>query len=192
MATSARVGSRSARQSSSATQNIDTSNWVQVDADALPASRRDLFLRRRQAIEIYLQGAKDEEIRQKCDISLTNVYRIITKRCLAPHSDGNLYGWRGALPYVRTNGYKRKTAIQVAADGSGSGTSGALQWLFGSLQGREIEASFRAKILAKPRGLEGAKLSKQRLFLWFINQLREKGYERRGEWPFRVANTTHF
>lgn len=94
-------------------------------------------MRRRQAIELYLGGATDADIRKKCGMSRSNVYRIIIKRCLLPHADGELYGWRGALPFERTDDYKRKTAI-TAGEG-GSGTAGALQWLFASPEGRELE-----------------------------------------------------
>jgi hypothetical protein len=143
-----------------------------------------MFMHRRRAIELYLQGASDADIRREAGMSRSNVYRLIVERCLLPHSDGDLYGWRGALPYLRVVGYRRKSKPHAGEDGTGS--VGALQWLFASPQGRDLEERFCKQILAKADGLKGPGRLKQTLFRWLIGELRDLGYERRGEWPFTV------
>ena len=100
-----RIRSRSLRPSYAGVQGVDTGDWVQVDADALPADQRTRFIRRRRAIELYLQGATDSVIRREAGMARSNVYRLIVDRCLLPHADGDLHGWRGALPFSRVGCY---------------------------------------------------------------------------------------
>jgi hypothetical protein len=179
-----RIGSRSVGKLDAAVQGVDTAGWAKIDADALPADQREMFMRRRRAIELYLQGSSDAEIRREAGMSRQNVYRLIVQRCLLMHEDGNLQGWRGAKPFLRVKGYYRKT--KPVADEAGAGAAGSLQWLFSSPEGRTLEGRFREQILAKATGLAGPGRPKQPLFRWLINELRELGYERRREWPFNV------
>lgn len=181
-----RVGSRSAGGSihSANLGEVDVGAWVQVDADALVPAERERFMRRKRAIQLYLDGASPLEIRRQTGQSRSNVYRLIVDRCLQPHEDGELFGWRGALPFLRVNRYVRHTKPEV--DETGAGASGALHWLFSSPDGRLLEQRFRERILKKATGLEGPGRSKQALFRWVIAELRTMGYERRGEWPFNV------
>lgn len=185
MATPTRVGSRSAGGSLSALPSeIDPAAWAQVDPDALPADQRAQFMKRKRAIQMYLDHATSANIFEQTGIARSNVYRLIVERCLRPHKDGDIHGWRGALPHFRVNGYNRQKKLTVGQDGAG--TSGSLQWLFASPEGRTLEQRFRKEILAKATGLASQRREKQRLFRWFIGELRSLGYERRGEWPFNV------
>lgn len=179
-----RVGSRSAKAALGAARGLDTATWTCVDPDALPPTHRAMFMRRRCAIELYLQGASDTEIRAAVEMARSNVYRLIVDRCLQPHPDGDLFGWRGALPYLRTAAYHRKTLPKPGEDGAG--TSGALQWLFASPMAPDLESRFRKQILATASGLTGPGRLKQPLFRWLLGELRGLGCERRGEWPFNV------
>ena len=179
-----RIGSRSLRPSYAGVRGVDTGDWVQVDADALPADQRTRFMRRRRAIELYLQGATDSVIRREAGMARSNVYRLIVDRCLLPHADGDLHGWRGALPFSRVGGYHRRTKPTPGEEGAG--VAGALAWLFASPEGQALEMRFRKRILVKASGLTGPGRRKQPLFRWLIGELRDLGYERRGEWPFNV------
>jgi len=49
---------------------------------------------------MYPAGASDAELKQFTGLPRSNVYRIITERCLAPNPDGTLMGWRGACPSI--------------------------------------------------------------------------------------------
>lgn len=158
--------------------------WPAVDADALPEARRTQFLRRKTGIVLYFNGASEADIRAACGFGRSHIYRLITERCLAQHPDGNVNGWRGALPHIRVKEWSRTAPLELG-DG-GVGAAGALQWLFESPGGRSIESRFRRQILGKVPRLASAKRSKQELFTWLIKELREAGLEARGEWPFNV------
>jgi len=162
----------------------DPSQWCAVDVSALPEARRAQFLCRKKAIELYLDGASDSIIQMETGLKLRNVYRLIKERCLAQAEDGTILGWRGALPHLRIKEYARQSKPIV--NEWGQGAVGALQWLFSSTGGAEIEARFRQQILGKTRPLENSKRSRKSHFRWFIEELRSLGVEERGEWPFNV------
>ena len=62
MTKSSGVGSRSVSRSPAEVRGVDTGAWARVDADALPPEQRKLFMRRRRAIELYVQGASDRHL----------------------------------------------------------------------------------------------------------------------------------
>lgn len=158
--------------------------WTQVDADALPEDRRELFLRRKTGIQLYFDGATEADIREACGFGRSHIYRLITERCLAQNPDGNVNGWRGALPHRRVKEWSRTTPLEVSD--AGAGAAGALRWLFESPGGSDLEAKFRKQIIGKVPKLAAAMRPKQELFTWFIKVLRAAGLEARGEWPFNV------
>lgn len=162
----------------------DLSQWSPVDVSALPEARRVQFLSRKRAIELYLDGATDAVLQKETGLKRRNVYRLVTERCLSQAEDGTIQGWRGALPHMRIKEYARQSTPTV--NEWGEGAVGALQWLFSTAGGAEIEAKFRQRILGKTRALEATRRSRQSHFRWFIEELRAHGYEARGEWPFNV------
>lgn len=184
MAVSTRIGSRAGLAAQRVVDDLDVSKWPLVDHLALPEDRREQFLRRKRAIELYLAGVTETEIQLETGLSVPTVYKLIVHRCLSRDDTGQLMGWRGALPYYRIRGYERQRSIKVGPDGHG--TAGALGWLFASPQCQGIQARFDDRILALPKGLRAKHLSKKELFLWFIQELRSLGLERSGQWPFNV------
>jgi hypothetical protein len=106
MALSGRIGYRSTPNSELSSQSIDLGNWPMVDENSLSAARKTKFLARKKAIELYLKGATDAVLQKKTGEKRSNIYRIITNRCLQRHSDGDIFGWRGALPHFRVHSSK--------------------------------------------------------------------------------------
>ncbi|WP_162995963.1 hypothetical protein [Acidovorax sp. 1608163] len=165
---------------------VDPSTWSQIDEDALTEERRELFLRRKKAVLDYFDGASAQEIKQRWGMGRSQVYRLISERCLKTARDGHLFGWRGLIPHMRITPWTRQTTPEII-EGSGAGSAGSLQWLFSSPQNRTLEQKFRERILKTPTGLEGTRRSKQVLLRWFYSKLQENGVELRGEWPFNTA-----
>lgn len=152
-----------------------TSQWPSVDIDALEEESREVFLRRKKGILLYLEGATDKQIREGCDFGRSQIYRLITERCQKQHEDGTLYGWRGAIPNMRTKPWKRKTPPKSPST-SGAGTAGSLQWVFESPVGHGLEQAFRSRILGNKRSsLEAPRRRDIALFTWFLNELRSRG-----------------
>lgn len=185
MARRARIGSAAWQGSVALPEQLNPSAWVEVDAQALSEERRALYLRRRRGIELYFAGATEPELKQACGLGRAHIYRLITERCLQQHPDGNLYGWRGALPHARVKAYTRTKPVTV--NDWGGGAVGALQYLLGSSQCRGLQEKFHERILARTAALQSPRRSRAELFRWFIEELRQRGFEQRGEWPFNVA-----
>lgn len=179
-----RIGSRVGTSQAPESDPVVLDEWPPVDIDALTPQRREIFLRRKTGIELYFAGASEAELRASCDFGRSHIYRLIKERCLAPHPDGDIFGWRGALPHLRVTPWTRQSTVAPSVFGTGS--SGALQTLFASPSGRTLEERFTKEILGKRPALEVNKRPKQSLFAWFIRELRAAGFERRGEWPFNV------
>lgn len=184
MAKRQRIGARSAVADLAFAQQIDLTHWVEVDEGALPVARREQFLNRKRAIELYFDGANDAMLHQETGLKRRNVYRLIAERCLQQAEDGTLMGWRGALPFFRIKEYTRHAPPKVSEWGDGA--AGALQWFFSLPGGHDFETRFREHILSKGPSLAAARQPRQALFHWFIDELRKLGYETRGEWPFNV------
>lgn len=184
MSVGTRIGSKARRDGLAVQSRVDSAAWISVDDTALPEAQRDLFLRRKRGIERYLEGASAAELKNDCGLGRSHIYRLITERCLKQHPDGSLYGWRGALPHHRVKAYTRSTPVKVGRWGGGA--VGALQWVFESPHGQGLEAKFRHYILDLPALLEAPRRPRIVLVRWFLQELRQRGFEHRSEWPFNV------
>lgn len=184
MVSTGRIGYRSTQNPDLSQEGIDINSWARVDEHSLTEPRRIKFLSRKKAIELYLSGATDSFIKKKTGESRSNIYRIITDRCLKPHPDGEIFGWRGVLPHLRVVSYVRKVEPIVRDDGSGA--SGALMWLFESPQLKDLKSRFDMRILLDTGSLANPKPNTQALFRWLIDQLRNIGLEKQNAWPFNT------
>jgi len=184
MSVGTRIGSKARRDGLTAQTTVDSAAWVTVDDAALSEVERELFLRRKRGIQRYLEGASAAELKNDCGLGRSHIYRLITERCLKQHPDGSLYGWRGALPHQRVKAYARSAPVKVGHWGAGA--VGAMQWMFESPHGQGLEAKFRKHILDLPALLEAPRRPRLVLFRWFLQELQQRGFERRGEWPFTV------
>jgi hypothetical protein len=164
--------------------SVDLTNWPKVDELALSVERRELYRRRERAVRLYLDGATDVQIKAACSMGRGQAYRLLSERCLKSHPDGRIYGWRGLLPYARVKIYERTAPLALNAWSGGA--VGALQWVFESPAGRGLEDKLRERILGKRPELEASRRPRMAIFRWFLAELRERGFERRGEWPFNV------
>ncbi|MBO4120657.1 hypothetical protein J5T34_07890 [Cupriavidus gilardii] len=171
-------------------QRVDTSGWPTPDEGALDDPRRALYFSRKHAVQLYLSGADAHTIKRLTSFSDKQVYRLISERCLQAHPDGQPYGWRGLVPWLRVRPYRRRTKIRV--DRFGGGAAGALQATLDAHP--ELRLSFESRIRSSPssKRLSEAKRSPRRHWLWFLDQLRERGYEARGDWPFNTSTRAYF
>ena len=165
---------------------VDTAKWLTPDEGALSSERRALYIARKQAIELHLAGVSFEQIKKMTTLSKRQIYRLLKERCLEIHPDGQVYGWRGLLPFMRINSYTRRTKIKVTQFGHGA--AGALQSLLSAHP--EVREAFNTRIqdVSLSNKLKGTKLSRMKLCRWFLDRLRELGYESRKDWPFNTRS----
>jgi hypothetical protein len=167
---------------------LDLSIWPQIDEGGLSDDRLKLFLSRKKGVELYLAGESATEIKRQSGFSRVQIYRLISERCTLTNEDGQLNGWRGLVPHLRIKPYVRTKPL--TPDDWGRGTSGALQLLFSTPLGAELEIRFQKKILqqGKSRRLEGQRIPKQDLIVWFLKEARAV-YQDKADlhWPFNVA-----
>lgn len=103
----------------------DLSLWPAVDLNALEAKRRENLLNRIDAVRQYAAGMTLAKIEQTTTISRVQLFRLI-RRCIEPHSDGRIRGFRALIPFVRSKAYQRTAEIRPTTRIRRSGSSGAM------------------------------------------------------------------
>ena len=126
-------------------QNVDPSTFVDVDDGVLAPKERRAFRSRKDAILRYARGESVALIEEQTGLWRRQLYDLL-KRCLATHSDGRAYGFRGLVRYARIAGYDRVTPVRTTQGGA-AGVFGRLlqdypqlrKWIDEQIQGRELK-----------------------------------------------------
>jgi transposase InsO family protein len=167
-------------------EGFSIEQWPHPDLGTLDQTDVERFLKRKEAVTLYLQGSAYAEIYAATGHQARHLNRLIRERCMHIHPDGRIYGWRGLVPGVHVVKYQRH--IKVRATDSGRGTAGAMANLL------QMEPDF-TKLLDKQivKTCPDLKLGEIRrprhaLWTWFLKELRARGYETRNEWPFTVES----
>jgi len=168
------------------TAMADLDKWPCPDEGAFAEDQRALYLNRKKAVKLYVGGSSAKTIVDNCGFTLSHVYRLITERCLCPHPDGLVYGWRALVPNLHIKPYRRQRLVKP--NESGHGASGALQAVLD--QHPELRKAFEKRILAScpPNKLGAVKRPRQAHWKWFLDELRKLGYEQQDKWPFNTQN----
>lgn len=171
-------------------ENVDMSAWPTPDEGALEGKKRDRYFARKLAVRLFLQGALPEHIRSTTGLGAKYAYRLVRERCLILHEDGQPHGWRGLIPGLHIQEYTRRAPIRF--DDSGAGGAGVMRTLLDRYP--ELRLAFERRLSKLPRGnkLEEVKLTAKRHWVWFLDELRRRGCEQRGEWPFNTASQGYF
>ena len=167
-------------------EGFSADSWPTIDEGALNAAALEVFQRRRRAILLYLSGASYDTLYEETGFKARYINHTIRNRCMHPHPDGQVYGWRALIPGLHISAYTRKK--KVTADHNGLGTAGALGNLL-SLQ-PEFATQLDKQILRTCSDTALGKLRQPQhaLWSWFLKELRALGLEARNEWPFNVKN----
>jgi putative transposase len=162
--------------------DIDTSSWPAVDVSALSLPQRKSFARHQRAIDLFASGTPVREIERRCALNRRRLYRLLA-RCLSDHDDGRVYGYRGLLKHLRTNGYSRTARIDTRLLGSPGGSVGAFgqllerypplaEWLR-----RQVEQSrVKLKQVRTERGLKTRAQGLTILHGAFIRECKSLGF----------------
>ena len=100
-------------------RDLDLSSWPAFDASALRNAERAIYFARHQAIELCITSTSLATIEASTGVKRAHLYRMLD-RCLVPHEDGRVFGWRALVPYTRVTPYQRITLVRPTADGSGA------------------------------------------------------------------------
>lgn len=86
---------------------IDTKEWPSVLVDNIPNSNQELYLRRKEAVDMFLARIplKDIEIKTKFH---RNTISNFVRKCLEKDLNGNILGYTALIPYKRIKPYERK------------------------------------------------------------------------------------
>ncbi|MBU1830886.1 MAG: hypothetical protein KJ731_20770 [Alphaproteobacteria bacterium] len=156
--------------------------WPTPDVGSLPPKVQDSYFKRKRAVELCIEGASNKKIMAECGIGLRQATRLITERCAAPSPDGRIFGFRALVLYVRLFPAVRKKPVVI--DKFGHGGTGAMGSLL--LGDPAFKTKLDSKILRthKSDELTEGKRHRQAIWGWFLDELRDRGYEIRKEWPF--------
>ncbi len=96
--------------------NLDLSKWPKVLESALNDNEKDVFYRRKRAIEEYIQKNRTlAEIKQATGIYQNEIYRLLY-RCLTLDNDGEIYGYKALIPGFRIKNYTRKIPAENSSN----------------------------------------------------------------------------
>lgn len=90
------------------TKLLDVSTWPTVLSDQLDEKSRPIFLKRKQAVELYLKNDKPvRDISALTGIKRNHIYQF-AKRCMETDENGVIWGFRALIPNKRITSYQRK------------------------------------------------------------------------------------
>ena len=167
-------------------EGFSVENWPSVDEGALSDEDLAQFRRHKRAILLYLAGASYATLYEETGFKARYINHTIRNRCMFPHPDGRVHGWRALIPRLHITKYTRRKSVK--ADQNGFGTAGALGNLL--LQEPDFATRLDKLILKTCADTKLGQLRQPRhtLWAWFLKELRSLGYEVRNEWPFTVKN----
>jgi len=86
---------------------IERLNWKSVLEDALSPDKRGIFLNRKNAVDMYIDGVDLITIERETHIHETQINKLVAKCCRIDPATNEPYGYAALLPYHRTVKYKR-------------------------------------------------------------------------------------
>ncbi len=93
---------------STAHLNLERQFWKKVLADILNPAEKDLFIRRKEAVDMYISGIPLKVIEERTKINKTAISRWVEKCCKIDSSTNEAYGYSALLHYKHTEKYTRK------------------------------------------------------------------------------------
>ncbi len=103
----------------------DLSIWPTVDPSAFDGQRRKVLLERIEAVRLYLARSPLQKIISTTGVSRSLLYHLL-RRCIEPHPDGRIRGFRALIPYARATQYERTKPVAPTTRTQHAGSSGAM------------------------------------------------------------------
>ncbi|KMM77960.1 hypothetical protein [Pseudomonas deceptionensis] len=161
-------------------EKVISIGYKEVDSSAMSEEDRELFLRRKKAIDMRLDGYTGREIREQTGISESELTRIF-KRYTVILVEGVYLGEAGLVPYSRTSSNVRRKELPHKHTEAQGGLSGALSYTLGKYP--KIAEKFVPEVFRKDfRFGHGSRYDKKHLCALFCNICKTEGV-RADEWP---------
>lgn len=164
--------------------------WPSPDAESIERlGGATLFARRRRAVVMWCELAKEMDIRHETRLSIAEA-RNIAKRCLQYNPQTkSIYGFWPCLPGYRTGAKTRvrQADFKLELVEQSRGLNGALGSVFRRYPHMEQELLRVLKTRRPdPNGPQSPLMGAEMLHGLFIDMCRKVGLEDRGEWPFQT------
>lgn len=169
---------------------LETKPWAPIHTSNMTAVDRDLFERRKAAIDLYLEGHPVEEIADITKIRPSDLTRLIA-RCLSTATDGTVWGLRALIPGFRIKAYERTSLFNKSSPGARAGYAGVLTQTFSKYPGlydKLVNKILKKKRADQPKGtVFEFKITPKTLGKIFRDSLKQLGATD-DEWPFNTRN----
>lgn len=156
-------------------EKISSIGFDVVDPSQMSETKKELFLRRKQAVELKLDGLTGAEIRKITAIRESELTRLF-KRYATIGEKGIYLGEAGLIPNYRIDSYTRvKKPEQKHSEGQG-GLAGVLGYTLNKHP--RIAEEFEMEVLKRDAKFgHGAKFSKRGLYRVFMIYADRKGLQ---------------
>ena len=74
--------------------------WIEIPADVVPEKYRELYKKRKMALDMYIDGFKMSDIEERTTIKHGNIPKLLN-RCLSINNENAYYGYLGLIPRMR-------------------------------------------------------------------------------------------
>lgn len=103
-----------------ATLKIERTVWKTVCEDALDAKVREIYLKRKEAVDMYIDGHSLLDIYNKTGIDKSLVVKLTQRCAISVDSYGENLGYTSLLPYKRVSAYQRVANTSIDKGQSGT------------------------------------------------------------------------
>lgn len=158
--------------------------WAEVLVEEMTEKNRSVYLKRQQAIFLYVQGEPLNSIFKTTAITPIEIHRLI-KRCLSISPDGLVWGNRALIFHHRQKEYERKTVAPNKLPENKSGYSGVFSQLMKKYP--ELKEKMISKILnMKVKGeINEFRIKPAHIHRFFLDYLKSQRHPLT-DWPFNT------
>lgn len=158
--------------------------WMKCDDSNLSERAGEDLRNREVAMRLFMAGQSYKQITRVTGLHRNHITNL-ARKCLSLGPDGNIYGFRGILPFLRTTAYQRSAPIVSKRQEQQGGMSGALSTVLARFPDLEKELVRLIQKRKNDRVVPETRLRASTLHQIFTTALRNRGVSRQ-EWPFNT------
>lgn len=164
--------------------SVKSGEWPRVDSVCVPIAQWRVFLNRRLAVELYVAGACQSEIKIRTNLGAGELHRLVD-RFLSVNDQGQIFGEYALLPGFRVKRYTRVKPMGPKRTEQRGGMSGMLNILL--TDHPEIEA-FILSVIEDNAQTFSAVQSYTRYLVFKFYEALERTPRTLEEWPYSTKH----